>query len=311
MPIISAQHGRMGSTYDSGYFGFGTQDPSTVVQRAYQYSTRSPIDMTSVKSLMSMLPTKASDIFYILFIASAFSFMVFFLLFVINYAVYPIFSFSANQPGLISFPIPLDKSVAYNKLTPSYDLSASFVPSVGLQSDSYSIGMDVWLTGDFMLSDMPRVILYRALTADIPRTRAEAGTTYPDTKSKAYLNTNIIVWLDPHKNDLFVSAVTATDTLITVSAENVPVRSVFRVGIVFSGKFLELYINGKLSMSMPITVVLRCTNETTSAIPFFPTIQPIMNNVVIRNLSFWPRILTANEMRVNEGKPQSIAQNFA
>jgi hypothetical protein len=301
----------MASTYDNGYFGFGTQDPSTVVKRAYEYSTRNPIDMNSVKSLLNILPTKASDIFYVLFIASVFSFTIFFLLFIINYTMFPIFSFSANQPGFISIPVPLNKSIAYSNVTASHDLSASFVPNVGLQSDSYSIGMDVWLTGDFMLSNMPRVILYRALPGDIPKTQEEAGTDYPNTTSKAYKNTNLIVWLDPYKNDLFVSVVTATDTLITVSAENVPVRSVFRVGIVFSSKFLELYIDGKLSMSMPITVVLRCTNETTRKVPFFPTIQPIMNNVVIRNLTFWPRILTANEMRVNEGKPLSIAQNFA
>ena len=308
--LFSAQHGRMGSTYDSGYFGFGTQDPSTVVQRAYQYTSRGSIDMSSVKSLMSMVPTKASDIFYVLFIASAFSFTIFFILFIINYSIYPIFSFSAGQPGLIPIPIPLDKSIAYNNLTPSYDLSASFVPDVGMQSDSYSLGMDVWLTGDFMLSNMPRVILYRASPQNIPKAQADAGSQYPDVKSKAYKDTNIIVWLDPYKNDLFVSAVTASDTLITVSAENVPVRTVFRVGIVFSSKFLELYINGKLSMSMPLTGVIRCTNETRSKIPFFPTIQPILNNVVIRNLTFWPRILTANEMRASEGTPFSSSQNF-
>lgn len=300
----------MGSTYDSGYFGFGTQDPSTVVQRAYQYTSGSPVNMDAVKSFMSKIPTKASDIFYVLFLGSAVCFVIFFILFVIDYTMYPIFSFSAGQPGLISVPIPLDKSIAYNKFTPSFDLSAAFVPTVGLQSDSYSLGMDVWLTGDFMLSNMPRVILYRASKENIPKTQADAGTDYPDMKSKAYKDTNIIVWLDPHKNDLFVSAVTATDTLITVSAENVPVRSVFRVGIVFSSKFLELYINGKLAMSIAITQVLRCTNETTTRMPFYPTIQPILNNVVVRNLTFWPRILTANEIRANEGRPTSTSQDF-
>lgn len=300
----------MGSTYDSGYFGFGTQDPSTVVQRAYQYTSGSPVNMDAVKSFMSKIPTKASDIFYVLFLGSAVCFVIFFILFIIDYTMYPIFSFSAGQPGLISVPIPLDKSIAYNKFTPSFDLSAAFVPTVGLQSDSYSLGMDVWLTGDFMLSNMPRVILYRASKENIPKTQADAGKDYPDMKSKAYKDTNIIVWLDPHKNDLFVSAVTATDTLITVSAENVPVRSVFRVGIVFSSKFLELYINGKLAMSIAITQVLRCTNETTTRMPFYPTIQPILNNVVVRNLTFWPRILTANEIRANEGRPNSTSQDF-
>ena len=301
----------MGSTYDNGYFGFGTQDPSTVVQRAYQYTSKGPLDMSSVSSIMNMIPTKASDIFYILFIASSFCFMIFFILFIINYTIYPIFSFSANEPGLFSVPIPLDRSLAYNREVPAYDLSAAFVPKVGMQSDSYSLGMDVWLTGQFMLSNMPRVILYRASPQNIPRTQAEAGTGNPNTKSNAYKDTNIIVWLDPYKNDLFVSVVTANDELITVSAENVPVRNVFRVGIVFSSRFLELYINGKLSMSMPITKEIKCTNETTKSIPFYPSIQPILNNVVIRNLTFWPRILTANDMRANESVPFSSSQNFS
>ena len=300
----------MGSTYDSGYFGFGSQDPRTVVERARQYTSVGAVDMRSVTSILNMIPTKASDIFYYLFLASLFTFIIFFIIFIVNYTVYPILSFSANEPGLITIPVTLNKSIAYNKITPSYDLSASFVPVVGVQSDTYSLGMDVWLTGDFMLSNMPRVILYRASADNIPKTQADAGTAYPNTSTGAYSGTNIIVWLDPYKNDLFVSAVTATNTLITVSAENVPVRSVFRVGIVFSTKFLELYINGKLSMSIPITVTIKCINETTKKVPFYPTVQPIMNNVVIRNLTYWPRILTASEMRANEGVPFSSSQNF-
>ena len=57
-------------------------------------------------------------------------------------------------------------------------------------------------------------------------------------------------------------------------------------------------------------MVIKCVNETATKVPFYPTVQPIMNNVVIRNLTYWPRILTANEMRANEGVPFSSSQNF-
>jgi hypothetical protein len=242
--------------------------------------------------------------------ASSLAFVIFLILFVINYSLYPIFSFSVNQPGIIPIPTTLDRSLAFSKASPAFDLSASFVPVRGaLPSDTYTLGLDVWLTGDFMLSEVPRVILYRSKATHLPKTVDTAGKKYPDTVD-VYPDTNLIVWLDPYKNDLYVSAVTADNKLITVASENVPVRNVFRIGIVFCSKFLELYMNGKLSMSMPITSSVRSVNQTTTPIPFYPTIKPILNNVVIRNLTYWPRILTANEIRANEGTPFSSSQNY-
>ena len=160
--------------------------------------------------------------------------------------------------------------------------------------------MDVFLSGNFLASEIPRVILYRA---ESPVT-TDSGTV--DTIADTYEGRNIVVWLDPVKNDLYVSALTSdndgnTITLETTAAiENVPVRKVFRVAVVFAPQFIEVYINGRLEKSLALRNPIVTVSDTTN---LYPTIRPIQQNVMIGNLSMWPRILTAREISTNESGP--------
>jgi len=66
------------------------------------------------------------------------------------------------------------------------------------------------------------------------------------------------------------------------------------VTVVYTQQFVEIYINGKLEKSMalknsPITV----SNKAA----FFPVISSIGPNVLISNLAFWSRALSAREVR--------------
>ena len=236
-----------------------------------------------------------------LFYASLAIFFVFLLLVFINFTMYPIFSFSPNEFGLITIPTASDRKVTYTGGPPPFDLSANFL---GLPACTYTMGMDVYLTGDFMVSQTPRVILYRSLSTTgaviTAGSVSSLATTYPDT--------NLIVWLDPVKNDIFVSVVLSTGELLTTRAvENVPVRKVFRLVVVFTAKFLEVYVNGKLDVSMAITNTLMSPSDTSV---FYPSIKPILNNVMIGNLSMWPRVLTAREIQASEGAPVQTASFF-
>lgn len=236
-----------------------------------------------------------------LFYASLAILVVFLLLVFINFTMYPIFSFSPNEFGLITIPTASDRKVVYTGGPPPFDLSANFM---GLPACTYTMGMDVYLTGDFMVSHTPRVILYRSLASKgaviTAGTVTTLATTYPDT--------NLIVWLDPIKNDVFVSVVLSTGALLTTRAvENVPVRKVFRLVVVFTVQFVEVYVNGKLEVSMPITKTLMTPSENSA---FYPSTKPILNNVMIGNLSMWPRVLTAREIQASEGAPVQTASFF-
>ena len=220
-------------------------------------------------------------------------FVIFLILVFIHYTVMPVFALSPNDNGFISIPTASDRQLAYPNAPAAADLSGNFkdVPAC-----TYTLGMDVYLSGNFQASTIPRVILYRSptrvpLTNTVTASNADLLANFPST--------NILVWLDPMKNDLFVSVTTKNSSDVTVletttAIENVPVKHVFRVTVVFTRTFLEVYINGKLEKSMAFKGNL-ITIADNAAI--FPVVSSIGSSVLISNLAFWPRVLTAREVR--------------
>jgi hypothetical protein len=209
--------------------------------------------------------------------------------------MFPVFSFSPNDNGFIPIPTVSDKQLAFKKGPATYDLSANLV---NLPACTYTVAADVFLSGDFMLSQIPRVILYRASEPVIT-----GGTV--DTLMDTYEETNLIVWLDPVKNDLYVSVLTngtGSSTIIQTSEpiENVPVRKVFRLALVFTPNFMEVYINGRMEKSMAIKNSLVTISDSAY---IYSSVKPIQQNVMVGNLTLWPRVLTAREINVNENAP--------
>lgn len=233
--------------------------------------------------------------FGVLYYISLTFLVAFLILMFIHYTIYPIFSFSPNDAGLISIPTASDRQITYNSGPAAFDKAATFTK---LPACSYTLGADVYLSGNFMLAQIPRVILYRDSAPVI------TGGTISSLQS-TYPNTNLIVWLDPVKNDLYVSVLAQTDgtnTVIETSEpiENVPIRKVFRLAVVFAPNFVELYINGKLERSMVINGTVLSINENNT---IYSSVQPIQNNVMLGNLTMWPRVLTVREISVNESAP--------
>lgn len=229
-----------------------------------------------------------------MFYGSLAMFFFFLILVFIHFTVYPVFSFSPNDDGIIPVPTVSDRQIAFTRAPAATDLSANFID---VPACTYTVGMDVFLSGNFQASNLPRVLLYRAIGGNVsPPQSDKVGhliTRFPDS--------NILVWLDPMKNDLFVSIVSSTDGTAatrrletTEAVENVPVKKVFRVTVVYTQQFVEIYIDGSLEKSMalksnPITVSDKAA--------FYPVISSIGPNVLISNLAFWPRALTAREVR--------------
>ena len=102
-------------------------------------------------------------------------------------------------------------------------------------------------------------------------------------------------------NDLYVGAVTGTTKRLekTNPIQNIPIKKVFRLTVVFTPKFLEVYINGNLEQSL---VLQNTPIQIPSNAYFFPTISTINNNVMVANIAFWPRAITPNEIRT-DGAP--------
>lgn len=245
-------------------------------------------------------PTLVGGILSGLFYLSAGIFVLLVILVLIHYTLYPIFSFSDDDPGIITVPTASDKQSAFTKGPANFDISANFV---GIPSCSYTVGMDVYIAGDFSSMTVPRVLLYRGLGTPGPirppasDTSANFVTRFPDT--------NLLVWLDPVKNDLYVSGITTDGTTARVEStraiQNVPIREPFRVTVVFAPMLVEVYMNGRLEQAIPFKQPLRTIEGAQNY--FWPVISTIDRNTLIGNVNFWPRTLTSREVRAKEPEP--------
>lgn len=269
------------SSLVSNFFGRSPIQPdgrggSTIYNKQYTYPSW-VIDYAS--------KTVIPYVFYI----SLFIFIIFLILVFIHFTMYPIFSFSPNDNGFIQIPTASDRQITFTKSPAAADLSANFI---NVPVSSYTIGMDVYLTGVFEPSDKPLVLLYRS---DAGVERAPANSTSLIT---TYDKTNLIVWLDSFKNNVNVSGIQNDSKLKTSTIENVPIKKVFRVTVVFTDTFLEVYINGKLESTQPFEKL-----KTVSDTHRFYSGKTNLS-VQISNLTFWPRILSAREVQA-WGSPMS------
>jgi hypothetical protein len=234
-----------------------------------------------------------------LFYGSLYAFVMFLILIVIHFTAFPIFSFSPDDNGFIPIPTVSDQQTAYIKAPAIPDLSANFL---NVPACTYTVSTDLYLSGDFQASSVPRVILYRSASGNV----SPPSTDTKDNLLTRFPDTNLLIWLDSIKNDLYVSIVTTSDGTAATSllettpaVENVPIRKVFRISVVFTQQFVEVYINGNLEKSMAVKKPPKTIADRSS---FFPVISSIGPNVLISNLAFWPRALSAREVRAY-GKP--------
>ena len=221
-----------------------------------------------------------------------------------HFTIRPVFSFSPADLGFIQIPVPSDKQVAFDK-TPAgiVDASANFV---NVMPCGYTLSMDLYLPGTFITSTSPRVILYNA-----PRPVVGNGFT-ANTLPTAFPNSNIIMWLDPSVNDLYMSTITSDVSggvkrvETTSPITNVPMKVPFRITYVYTQGFLEIYMNGSLQTTMsyknpPI--------GSSSLNPFFFGQLSSRLICLAGNVMYWPRALTSREVRA-AGSPVSTPTFF-
>jgi len=251
--------------------------------------------------------------------------VIFLILTFIHFTLFPVFSLSPDDNGIIPVPLPSDKQLAFTKGPAPSDLSANFV---NIPSCTYSLSMDIYLSGDFQAMTIPRVLFYRStggkgvsppsnISSWSTGSSGSSGSAVSSDLSRALLGTfpdsNFILWLDPIKNDLYASVVTSTDGTAanvrlqtTKPIENVPIRKVFRLTAVFTQQFVELYINGSLEQSMALKNLPLTVAPTAY---FFPVISTIGPNTRLANVAFWPRTLSAKEVRAY-GMPIALETFF-
>lgn len=248
-------------------------------------------------SFMRQRPTNTattffSSIFSYFFYLSIITFFIFMILTVVHYTLTPIFKFDSSG----SAPLDLSKGTADGQLTwssgpPSSDSSPT-PPFKNLLNSDYTLSFDVFISSDFSTIRSPHVILYRSrspkkLTATMDI--SQILTSFDDS--------NLIVYVDSMKNDLYIlTQTTTTNGQVTPEPlpviTNVPIGSPFRIGIIFTTNYVEVYINGKLEA----TRVLKGT-LIGSIGSFYSSPSMVSSRVKIGNLQYWSRILTPSDLR--------------
>jgi hypothetical protein len=254
----------------------------------------------SVRSLVS-------DGLKFLLYAAVSALILFVILTVIHFTVYPVFSFTPGDGGFIPVPIFSD-AIETAKSKPNPPETA--LPIQGIPTCGYSIAFDLTIPGDFTNLQTPRVLLYRAgspigsggvapaNSVSATASKEVALKSYENYLKSSYTATNIAVWLDPALNDLYVSAMIQGDKVVTSDpVPNLPNNKTVRVAIVFTELFAEIYVDGRLRQTKTFkhSGVLKDPGANAS---FFTT-PTITGSAVaspeLKRISFWSRPITAGE----------------
>lgn len=279
----------------TGYFNFNTKNGSGPSFNWFSSSTGSTTTSTS---------TGGSSLLSYGYLLVILLFVVFILLIFVHYAITPIFSFSSGDGGLL--PLSLgnqDYQITFTGDPASAGEKSKFT---NILSCGFTLQMDLYVNRNLELSEMERVITYRA--------SRPVGTSLVKSRSLIanFPESNLLIYLQKDTNDLVVSAVTqpsnpdsAVKNVESVpTVLNVPLRKPFRLTVVLLPQLLEVYINGRFRGSRVLKdQPINTPNQ------FFGTPDAFSRTVKFRNLCYWSRPLLAREI-VDAGPALSSDADF-
>lgn len=247
--------------------------------------------------LPSVSLSAGAGLIQILFYTSLLLFIVFLILTFVHFTIRPIFNLSPTDNAILGTIGTNDMLSEWEKESKP-DTKAEFTPP---KSCDITVSMDVYPTGDYTSIVAPKVFFYRSMAAATIAANARVSDLI-----SALATTNIVAYFDNQTEDLIVAAVTSVNNQKRLESSpaitNLPTKTPFRLTIVLTSNFFEVYIDGKLRS----TVTLKGT-LVTSVEPFWS--QPIRFDKVVRvgRLHYWPRAITATEIRNLE---PAISSNF-
>ena len=246
---------------------------------------------TSVSPSISLPNTQGllGGIISFFFYLSLIAFFIFIILVFVHFTIKPIFKFDVNEQGLINVSPQNDGQLVWQNSLADADDEAKLKNSL---SCNYTLSLDILIKNQLAMSSAPRVLLYRAQKAvdfSPEKQSSDLFTMYPDT--------NIMIYIDPVKNDLNVVAVTMDNALALhpegiPAIPNIPLETPFRITIVFQPTLMEVYMNGQLQATRVFT---GRPKESTGN--FFAPSEFVRKTGRVGNLQFWPRTLAPTEIR--------------
>jgi len=262
-----------------------------------------------------------------LFYTSVVVFIIFLILFFIHYFFVP-FLPSMFPSKLIISNTNTDKTVSYNtvslyKNTPSpSNTKMDFTPNItNIFTDNFTLSFDCFLNGTYKSTDVPRVLLYFGASSISSITNSNfkeyKGTSEGETpklldaSNSDLLNkitgSNFVIYVDPVKNDMKIGIYTVdtaspptTRLEIASIIKNIPINQAFKVTMVLTRNFVEVYMNKKLVNTYKVGSLSPTTanlNAVGANYGIYTPIQFIGDTIQIANLQFYNGPLTSIQIR--------------
>ena len=218
------------------------------------------------------LLTKESALQYVGYLVAIVIVLLAILLFV-HFLITPIFQFTPGGPGVIPIPGTNDATVYWK----TYPIDPELKDTVlGSQSANWSMSLDILIEEPFVpapASKPERVFL--------ERTTALLGGNY-----------NLRFALVSNTTDLRVSVLNSSNNEEFIDITNAPVQTPFRVGVVLLDQVMEVYVNGRLYKTLPLSAPVKSESGG------FKGPQGDMATMAkVKNLILWKRPITPSEMR--------------
>ena len=242
----------------------------------------------------------------LLFIVSLIAFFIFLILLVVhNYAtpIFPLTFLPSNIGEVIPDNTVVNKQLrvknSENKI--KAELSNTILAFNMIKDFKYAnftISFDVFLNGQYISTDVPRVLMYFD-TSPVSITTNNFKETDIIT---LFGNTNFIVYCDPVKNDLIVAAITETTTTPKILekvavVENIPINNPFKITVIVSPKFFEVYMNRELIKTYKIKHTLTTARPSSVNASLFSPISFLQDTIKIGNVEYFDGPLRSDQVR--------------
>ena len=191
----------------------------------------------------------------------------------VHFLITPIFQFTPGGPGVIPVPGANDGMV-YWKTYPNDPVLDASGAILGNQSANWSMSLDMFIAEPLQFNSGEDRILFERSTRML-------ADTY-----------NLRISLLPDKTDLRVSVLNSSRIEEFVDITNVAVQTPFRLGVVLLDRIMEVYVNGRLYRTLPLSAhVLSEGGGIRGPQGDMATLAKV------KNLILWKRPITPSEMR--------------
>jgi hypothetical protein len=281
---------------------------------AVSSAARSSASYASSYARSYATPENGSYTLNVLFYLILYAFILFLILILIHFTIYPVFKFTPGATGLIGVAGVNDSIVYWDKKGQPAALTYAPLDTDTLGSNTFintfTFSIDLFVRRITDTTSSNRVILYKTyangsqLTSSSIADPLSTGPTGADIE--AYMKSKVSMFMYLTKtNDLILTFFSgpAGTPYSSRPIKNIPLYTPFRVTVVVEDKTFTIYINAQQAFqrTVPVKLLLNTLGSlSTASQRFFAppswADQPA-KTIFLQNLQIWPRAISYSEVQ--------------